>query len=161
MLAATGEYRVFSDADGSTSLREMDSFWGCFEQGFDVVIGSRSLPESEVLVRQRWYRERMGRIFNMMVKLLVTRDYIDTQCGFKAFTGQAAQEMFTRQSLDGFAFDVELLAIAAARGARVAQLPVRWTNHPQARVNPLTDSTKMFLDLIRIRIKSWLGHYKK
>ena len=160
MLAAQGQYRLFTDADASTSLMEMDAFWNCFQQGFDVVIGSRSLPDSEVLVRQRWYREKMGRVFNVIVKALLMRGYIDTQCGFKAFTDRAVEEVFPRQTLDGFAFDVELLCIASARGMKVAQLPVRWTNHPEARVNPVTDSVKMFADLLKIRCKSWLGKYR-
>ncbi len=151
MLAARGQWVLFSDADLSTPIEEVEKFWPHLEEGAEVVIGSRALRESDLIVRQPWYRETMGRVFNLMVRALVIPGIADTQCGFKMFTRRAADLIFTHQTLDGFAFDVEVLGLARLAGLKICEVPVRWENSPASRVSAVGDSCKMFLDLLRVR----------
>jgi dolichyl-phosphate beta-glucosyltransferase len=160
MLAASGEYRVFYDADGSTPVEEIDKLWPCFEAGADIVIGSRSLPESDVQVRQHIIRETTGRTFNLLVKIILGEPFVDTQCGFKAFTARSAQTVFSRQRLDGWSFDTELLFIAGRHGLRIDEVPILWRNSPRSRVRIVRDSARMFIELFRIRLNGWLGRYQ-
>lgn len=157
---AQGDYRLFYDADASTPIEELDRIWAAFEAGADIVIGSRSLPDSQVEVRQAAYREFMGRTYNRILKAMGLTRYVDTQCGFKAFTAAAAACVFPRQTVGRFSFDVELLFIAAKHGLTVAEIPVRWINSRASRVNPLRDSTRMFMDLFLIHYRNWQGRYR-
>jgi len=160
MLAAAGDYRVFYDADGSTPIDELEKLWPRFEAGADVVIGSRSLPDSDVQVRQHLLRQSMGRTFNVFVKLLLGAPYIDTQCGFKGLTADATDVVFSRQQLNGFCFDAELLYIARKHGLRIGEVPVRWVNSPDSRVRVVGDSLRMFCDLVRVRLNDARGCYR-
>ncbi len=157
---ATGEYRLFFDADGSTPIDQVEKFWPQFAAGADICLGSRALPESDIVVHQPWYRESMGRVFNLMVRLLTVSDFHDTQCGFKAFTTRAVEGVFSRQQLVGFGFDVELLYIAQQHGLRVAEVPVKWINSPSSRVHPIRDAGRMFLELLKIRWLAGKGVYR-
>jgi dolichyl-phosphate beta-glucosyltransferase len=157
---ALGEYRLFYDADASTPIEEVDRIWAEFESGADIVIGSRSLPESRVEVRQAWYREFMGRTYNRILKVLNLTDFVDTQCGFKAFTASATACVFPRQTVERFSFDVELLYIAAKHGLNIRELPVRWINSRASRVSPVRDSARMFWDLILIHYRDSQGRYR-
>lgn len=160
MLAAAGDYRIFMDADGSTPISDIELFWPRFDDGADIVIGSRSLPQSQVIVRQHPFRENMGRMFNVLVKLLLIPGFIDTQCGFKGFTARSAQVVLSRQRLDGFSFDTELLYIAQRHGLRIDEVPVLWCNSPHSRVRMFADSARMFWDLFRIRVNGMAGKYR-
>ena len=160
MLAATGDYRVFYDADGSTPINELDRMWPCFEAGADIVIGSRSLPESDVQVRQHYIRESMGRTFNKFVKMLLGLPFVDTQCGFKGFTARSAQNLFPRQRRNRFSFDAELLYIARKHHLRVHELPVCWINSPHSRVKLLRDSFDMLRGIFRIRLNDLARKYE-
>lgn len=151
MLAARGDYRLFSDADLSTPIEELDNFWSFARDGAQVMIGSRAMESSQLEVRQSPLRELMGRTFNLFVRLLLVGGIRDTQCGFKLFTHQAAETIFPKQQLDGFAFDVELIVLARKYGFRVVEIPVRWINSPASKVSALRDSTRMFLDLLKLR----------
>jgi len=153
--AAKGDFRLFFDADESTPIEEVEKLWPALESGTSVVIGSRSLPESQVEVHQAAYREGMGRIFNRILRLLGLTTYIDTQCGFKAFSASAAEIIFSRQTLDGFSFDVEVLHIARKHNLTIAEVPVVWRNNDASKVNPLTDSIRMFYDLFAIKYRDW------
>ena len=113
----------------------------------------------EVEVHQAWYRENMGRIFNLCLRILGLTHIPDTQCGFKGFTAAACETVLARQTIEGFAFDAELLFIAEKQGLRIEQVPVRWVNSRKSRLNPVTDSAAMFWEILRIRINSWLGKY--
>ena len=159
MPAATGDYRVFYDADGSTPIEELGKLWPRFEEGADIVIGSRSLPGSEVVVRQSWLRQNMGRGFNLMARSLRLTSFPDTQCGFKGFTARACETVFPRQTLDGFAFDVEILYIAQKHGLRVEQVPIRWINSPRSSLNLVTGSFFMLRELLRIPFADRRGCY--
>jgi dolichyl-phosphate beta-glucosyltransferase len=112
MLAARGAHRLMTDADLSTPIEELDRLLGKMEEGYDVVIASRALPESNVEVRQPWYRENTGRLFNLCVRLVALPGLQDTQCGFKLFSATAAEQAFAAARLDGFSFDVEALFVA-------------------------------------------------
>jgi dolichyl-phosphate beta-glucosyltransferase len=160
MLAATGDYRVFYDADGSTPIDELDRMWPCFEAGADIVIGSRSLPESDVQVRQHYIRESMGRTFNKFVKMILGLPFVDTQCGFKGFTARSSQILFPRQRRNRFSFDAELLYIARKHHLRVHELPVCWINSPHSRVKLLRDSFDMLRGIFRIRLNDLARKYE-
>ncbi len=156
---AKGDFRFFSDADGSTPIEEVERCHSLFNGDADIVIGSRSLPGSIIQKRQAWYRENMGRCYNFLEKGLGITSYSDTQCGFKGFTACAAEICFSRQTVKRFSFDAELLYIAAKHELRIVELPVRWVNSPKSRVNPVSDAARMFLDLIAIRWKDLAGRY--
>lgn len=153
VLVTKGDVVLVMDADLSTPMEEL---WKMMphisEGGFEIAIGSRALALSEIIRKQPWWRRGMGKIFNKIVKLLVIRDFEDTQCGFKLFTGEAARDLFGESKVDRFAYDVEILALARKRGYAVKEVPVRWINSPESRVDPLKDSLRMLLDLVKIRI---------
>lgn len=151
MLKGKGKYLLFTDSDLSTPIEEFDAFLPQLEKGYDVVIGSRALKESVIKVSQPWYRVFMGKTFNLIVRLMFWTRIKDTQCGFKCFTRQAAREVFTRQTVWGFGFDVEVLFIARKLGYKICEYPVEWTNSPDTRVHALKDSVKMFWELLKIR----------
>lgn len=151
MAAVRGEYALFSDADLSTPIEEVEKFWPRIEEGYDVVIGSRGLANSQIQVHQGRIRELMGKMFNLFVRLLVVPGIHDTQCGFKMFSRQAVDTLFTQAELDGWAFDVELIALAMTHGFRVAEVPVRWVNSPDTKVRAISASFQMFSDLLRLR----------
>jgi dolichyl-phosphate beta-glucosyltransferase len=151
VLASVGETVLFTDADLSTPIEELDKFLSRLAEGFDVVIGSRALPGCDIRVRQARPREAMGKFFNRLVRLLVMKGCPDTQCGFKAFRRAAAMELFARLETRGFSFDVELLVLAKKLGYRVAELPVIWCNSPPSRVRMAQSSWEMLKELIRIR----------
>jgi dolichyl-phosphate beta-glucosyltransferase len=160
MLAAHGDYRLFSDADLSTPIEETAKLLAACEGAYEVAVASRALPESNLAVRQPWYRELMGRTFNLMVQLGAVWGIHDTQCGFKCFRGAAAEVLFSRITITGWAFDVEVLYLARKRGYRIAEIPVTWINSPKSRVDPLRDSLRMMRDLARIRWRSLRGAYR-
>lgn len=153
MLRADADFVFFMDADLSTSLEEIPRFIERFGQlpQVGIIIGSRALPQSTLTVPQSWLRRSMGAIFNHMARMLGVAETKDTQCGFKAFRKEAAREIFSRQKLDGFAFDVEILLLAKALGYSVDVLPINWENSADSRVNIATDSLRMFIDLLRVR----------
>jgi dolichyl-phosphate beta-glucosyltransferase len=160
MLAATGAFRVYYDADGSTPIEEVEKLWPRFEDGASVVIGSRTVPDSDVRVRQALYRQTMGRIFNLFVRLLAIQGFPDTQCGFKGFTAEASEAVFRRQTVERFGFDAEVLYIARRHGFRIDQIGIRWINCPHTSVHPVLDSAAMFRDLVGIFVKRLLGTYR-
>ena len=159
MLSAIGEYRVYYDADASTPIEELEKLWRLFEDGADIVLGSRSLPESRVEVRQSWVRQQMGRTFNLVLRLLALTSFPDTQCGFKGFTAAACEAVFPKSTVKGFGFDAELLYIASLQGLRIEQTPVRWVNSPESKVRMLSDSMRMLVDAFGIRLNALRGRY--
>jgi dolichyl-phosphate beta-glucosyltransferase len=158
MLAAKGAQRLMTDADLSTPIEELDRLLGKMDEGYDVVIASRALPESNVEIRQPWYRENTGRLFNLCVRMLALPGLQDTQCGFKLFSATAAEQSFAPARLDGFSFDVEALFVARRRGFRIAEVPVTWRNDEATRVDTFKGAVA-FLDLARIRLNDLRGTY--
>lgn len=149
MQEARGRWRLFSDADMSTPIEELDKFWPLTEQSYDVVIGSRGLPDSDLEVRQPKSRELIGRVFNTIVQTFLVPGLSDTQCGFKLFSADAANAVFPKQTLHGFAFDVEILMLAHRQGFKIKEAPVKWVNDPGSKVSTL-NGMKGFIDLARL-----------
>jgi dolichyl-phosphate beta-glucosyltransferase len=160
IFESKGDVILFSDADLSTPIEEYAALLRCLDR-CDLVMASRSLPDSDVAVHQPAYREMMGRAFNVLVQALIIRGVIDTQCGFKLMKAEAAREIAARLSIDRFSFDVEMLLAAKRLGYAYADVPVRWINSPGSRVHPLRDSINMLLDLFRIKLYDIAGRYKK
>ncbi len=157
MLAATGQYRFFADADFSMPVDEINRF---IPPAIDapIVIASREGPGA-VRYNEPTYRHFTGRVFNTIIRLLVLHDLDDTQCGFKMFRAEAANDLFPRQTLMGWSFDVELLYIAHRRGYTIRELGVPWYFNPESKINVLRDSWRMFTDLIQIRSNGRRGLY--
>ena len=160
MLSARGEYVFFTDADLSTPIEEIEKCLPYLINGYDVVIGSRSMPGSDILVHQPWYREKMGKIFNFMVNMVLLKGIIDTQCGFKGFKREAVKSVFNRCKIDGFSFDVEALYLSRKYNFKIKEIPIRWENSPLSKVSPIKHSLQMFKDLIGIKIKDLKGCYR-
>lgn len=156
---ARGEVVLFSDADFSTPIEEFPKLYHHIQNGFDVAIGSRSLPESNVEVHQAWYREGMGKIFNLLVQVIVLCGFIDTQCGFKCVRRECILPLLPKMAVDGFCYDVEFLFLAKKAGLKIVEVPVTWINDPVSKVHILKDSCAMFLDLLWIRFRDWFGQY--
>ncbi len=156
---ARGEILLFSDADFSTPIEEFPKLVQYLQSGYDIVIGSRSLPESNVEVHQSWYREGMGKIFNLLVRMIVLRGFNDTQCGFKCVRRERVLPLLPMMVVDGFCYDVEFLFLAKKAGLKIKEVPVTWINDPVSKVHILKDSSKMFLDLLWIRFRDWFGQY--
>jgi dolichyl-phosphate beta-glucosyltransferase len=156
---AQGEVLLFSDADFSTPIEEFPKLAGYLQSGYDIAIGSRSLPESNVEVHQAWYREGMGKIFNLLVRMIVLRGFIDTQCGFKCVRRECVLPLLPKMAVDGFCYDVEFLFLAKKAGLKIKEVPVTWVNDPVSKVHVLMDSSKMFLDLLWIRFRDGFGQY--
>jgi dolichyl-phosphate beta-glucosyltransferase len=150
MSAAIGGLRVFSDADLSVPIEELDKLLRPLRTGAGVAIASRALRQSQVEVHQPWYRETMGKIFNKLVRIFVLGGVKDTQCGFKAFTAEVAERVFPPLQTNGFGFDVEVLYRAQHAGYRIVEVGTRWINSPQSRVHPIRHSLAMFLELLAI-----------
>jgi len=163
LLEAKGKYRIFMDADGSTSITHWDSFEPEFAKGFDVVIGSREHKDAFIQVHQPKYREIMGDMGNWLIRIVLGLwRYPDTQCGFKALSGEAANAVASRMVVDRFGFDFELVTLAERLGYRVAQMPVRWMNEEGSTVS-LTGKNgfiRVLLDLWKTRVRLWKGEYR-
>jgi len=155
MLRARGEIVFYMDADLSVPLAEVTAFARAFEEKpeVDVLVGNRQHAASRITRRQSPLRESMGQIFNRILKALLPVGLRDTQCGFKAFRGAVAREIFSRQTIDGFAFDVEVLLLAERLGCVIEDRPVQWINSPESKVRIIRDSLRMLLDTWRIRAR--------
>jgi dolichyl-phosphate beta-glucosyltransferase len=149
-LQANGDVVLMSDADLSTPIEEIEKMLPLLQQGSDMVIGSRALAQSEIRKRQPFYREGGGKFFNLFVRLIVLPDFHDTQCGFKLFRREPLLPVLRRQQIDGFAFDVEMIALARALGLKVVEVPVIWINSPTSRVR-MRAAFRAFADLMLIR----------
>ena len=169
MLAARGHIVLFSDADLSTPIEEIEKLLPWFERGYDIVIGSREGAGAQ-RIKEPFYRHIMGRVFNRVVRLLTVRGIEDTQCGFKAFRDQVAQDVFSRMRLYGAdakkirggmvtAFDVEVLFIGHKMGYRIKEVPVQWRYGTETKVNPLKDSYRNFRDVLLVRWNDMRGLY--
>jgi len=167
--AAQGKYILFTDFDQATPLSEFEKLRPYLQNGYEVAIGSREIAGAK-REKEPFYRHLMGRGFNFGVRLLTVRGIADTQCGFKAFKGKVAKELFGKlrvykpiREKTAFvgAFDVELLFIARKLGYKIAEVPVNWRHVKTSRINPVKDSVRMALDVIKIRSFSLLGRYDR
>jgi glycosyltransferase involved in cell wall biosynthesis len=158
MLAARGEFRFIADADFSMPVGELNRFLPPALTGFDIAIASREAPGA-VRYGEPAHRHWIGRAFNLLVRLLAVPGFQDTQCGFKCFRGETAEDLFRVQRLEGWTFDVEVLHVAQHRGLRIVEVPIPWTYNAGSRVRVLRDSVMMLSDLIRIRRNGRRGYY--
>jgi dolichyl-phosphate beta-glucosyltransferase len=160
MLEARGEWRLFSDADLSTPIEELEKLWNVVAKGeYPVAIGSRAVDRSLIGVHQPGHRETLGRLFNGVMRIATGLAISDTQCGFKLFRADVAQEVFSRQLLERFGFDAEVLYIADRRGYGIAEVPVRW-NHVDGSKVGMMSGMRAFEELLEIRINSMRGKYR-
>jgi dolichyl-phosphate beta-glucosyltransferase len=152
MLEAKGDYRLFTDADNSTSIDQVEKMWPYFKEGFDIVIGSRDIKGAILDPPQPWIRGAiLGKGFKLFRKIIVGLWRIeDTQCGFKCFTKKSAEDIFPRCKINRFAFDPEILVIAKKLGYKIREIPVYWKNDPESKVK-FKSMIKMALDLFKIR----------
>ncbi len=159
MLEAKGDYRLFMDADNATSIDQIEKMWPEFEKGLEVVIGSRDIRGAELPVPQSWLRMRLGDIFNIIVQITSGLwGMWDTQCGFKGFTRKAAEELFSRATIERWAFDVEILVLARKLRFGIREIPVRWVNDPDSKVK-LSGMIRMLLEVLKIRLNLLKGIY--
>jgi len=160
MLEAKGEWALFTDADLSSPIEEMEKLIeAARRKAAQVAIGSRALDRSLVGVHQPLLREYAGRFFNVVMRAITGLHFHDTQCGFKLFQTEAARRIFSLQRLERFGFDAEILFIAERLGYRVVEVPVRWNDVAGSKVGTL-QGLNGFIDLLRIRINSLAGKYK-
>jgi glycosyltransferase involved in cell wall biosynthesis len=158
MLEACGEYRFMADADLSMPINEIERFLPPKLTGFDVAIASREAPGA-VRYNEPGHRHFVGRGFNLLIRTLALPELNDTQCGFKCFRSEVVPELFDRQTMMGWSFDVELLYIARMLGYRIVEIPIPWYFNPESKIRVLHDSIRMGLDLIAIRWNGLTGKY--
>lgn len=160
MLEAKGDYRIFTDADNSTPIEQIEKMWPEFEKGYDVVIGSRDVKGAILDPPQPWWRKLiLGQGFKIYRKLILGLWSIkDTQCGFKGFTKKAAEEIFPLCRINHFAFDPEVLIIAQKLGYKIKEIPIYWKNDPNSTVK-FSSIFKMAIDLLKIRLNLIRGVY--
>ena len=151
ILDAKGNLILFTDADLSTPIEEFEKLKKAIENGYDIAIGSRGLKDSKIVIPQPFYRRIIGRIFPLLVRLIVIKDFKDTQCGFKLFKKEVAKKIFSQLKTEGFAFDVEVLARGKKENFKIAEVGVLWYNSPESKVSILKSPFKMFLELNRIK----------
>jgi dolichyl-phosphate beta-glucosyltransferase len=158
MMAAQGEYLFICDADLSMPIHEVLKFLPSQAVVYDVAIASREAPGSQ-RIDEPEMRHIMGRVFNFIVKVIAVRGLNDTQCGFKCFRREVAHELFPLQTIDGWAFDVELLFIARQRGYKIVEIPITWIYKAHSKIKPVNDSINMVLETLKIRRNGWRGVY--
>jgi glycosyltransferase involved in cell wall biosynthesis len=158
MLAAGGALRFLCDADLSMPIADIERFFPAIEAGADVAIGSREAAGARRF-GEPGHRHLMGRVFNGIVKLLAVPGIEDTQCGFKLFRAEAAEDLFRRARLTGWGFDPEILYLARKHGYKVQEIPIDWHYDADSRVQALRDPLHMIRDLLRIRLNDWRGSY--
>ncbi len=159
MLAASLQFVMLCDADLSMPIEDMDRFIAVLDEGYDLAIGSREGPGAK-RYGEPARRHLMGRIFNLFVRTLVIGGLDDTQCGFKGFQRGAARDLFSRQRMDGFSFDAEILFLARKRGYAAKVVGIDWYFNDDSRVRAVSDTLTMTLDLIRIRLNEVRGRYR-
>ena len=151
MLEAKGEYRIFTDADNSTSIDQVEKMWPYFEAGFDIVFGSRDAKGAILNPPQSPLRRFLGEVFGFLTNLIVgTWGIADSQCGFKCFTKKAAENIFPKCKINRFAFDPEFFVIAKKLGYKIKEIPVYWENDPESKVK-FKWMVNMGIDLLKIR----------
>ena len=160
MLKARGDIVVFSDADLSSPVEEMPKLLQAVAAGADIAIGSRWLRSELQTQRQSLHRQLFGRVFNLLLRVILGGRFKDTQCGFKAFTSRAAQTIFPLQRIERWGFDPEILFLARKFGFRVEEVPVLWGHCGGTRIHPLVDGVRMFQEMLRIRWYDLTGKYE-
>ena len=161
MLEARGRLALFTDADLSSPIQEIEKLLAAIAAGYDIAIGSRALDRSLISIHQARHRELAGIVFNGLMRVITGLPFHDTQCGFKIFRREPSRIIFEEQRIERFGFDPEILYLAKSHGLRIAEVPVRWAHDPATKVHVLRDSVMMFCDLLLIRWSWLLGRYPK
>jgi dolichyl-phosphate beta-glucosyltransferase len=158
MLEARGKFRFMCDADFSMPVTEINRFLPPILNGYDIAIASREAPGA-VRYNEPHYRHFIGRGFNTLIRLMALPGLQDTQCGFKCFPAHVAEDLFKRQTLEGWSFDVEILFIARKLGYKIIEIPIPWFFNPESKIRVAKDSIQMGLDLFTIRMNALRGCY--
>jgi dolichyl-phosphate beta-glucosyltransferase len=158
MTHVSGKYRLFMDADNSTTIDHFEQFLPYFSMGFDVVIGSRDIEGANIAVHQPWWKEKLGDMGNLWIQFWAVPGIKDTQAGFKVFTAEAADKVFSRLTLDRWAFDVEALAVTKLLGYKIAERPIKWVNDANSKVSP-SAYLQVFKEVVEVRFNIWRGVY--
>jgi dolichyl-phosphate beta-glucosyltransferase len=160
VLESIGEYVVFTDADLSAPIEEMEKLLTAAETtGADVVIGSRAVDRSYIERHQSWGREVGGIVFNRIVRILLGLKLFDTQCGFKLFRRERIRPVFEKMTIDGFGFDPEMLFLSSRAQLKILEVSVRWSHADDSKIRFFRDSVRMFVDLVKIRWNQFTGRY--
>lgn len=159
MLAAKGDKRLFMDADSSTSIEHVRPLLQCLNGGYDIAISSRRAPGAILRRPQSFIRESLGKLFGLLVNIILPLDIKDTQNGFKLFTAEAAEAVFSRQRIGRWAFDIEALIIGKKSGFKIKEVPIVWVNDPDSRVK-LSGMFYSLIEMLTIRLNLWLGRYE-
>lgn len=160
MLHARGDVLLFTDADLSSPIHEAEKLLGAIAGGADAAIGSRWLRSELQTERQPLYRQFFGRLFNLLLQVILGLRFKDTQCGFKAFTRESAQAIFGRARIDRWGFDPEILFLARKLRVRVEEIAVEWAHDERSKINPLSDGLRMFWEMCRVRWYDLTGQYE-
>ncbi len=158
MLEARGEYRFICDADLSMPIAEINKFLPPLVNDFDIIIASRE-ARGAIRFNEPFYRHWGGRAINLVIRLMILPGLYDTQCGFKCFRAEAAEDLFRQQTLMGWSFDIELLYIARRKHLRIQEIPIQWYFGNDSKVNAIRDALRMIADIFRIHINAWRGRY--
>lgn len=158
MLSARGDFRLFTDADNSTDIPQVNKLLKVADEK-TIVIGSRYIHGALLKRKQPFYRVAGGRILNLFIQLFLLPGIRDTQCGFKLFPRRAAEQIFPKLRLTRFSFDLEVLALAKEFGYRIREVPVEWEDDPHSAVHPVKDGLALLQDVIRIKISLIKGEY--
>jgi glycosyltransferase involved in cell wall biosynthesis len=158
MLEAHGEYRFICDADLSMPIEEVNKFFPPVLDHFDLAIGSREAPGA-IRYNEPFYRHWGGRAINLVIRMLILPGLEDTQCGFKCFRAEVAENLFRRQTLTGWSFDIELLYIARRQKLRIVEIPIQWYFGADSKVSAVRDALRMIGDIFRIHGNALRGRY--
>jgi len=159
MLEAQGDYRLFTDADNSTTIDHLDRFWSYTQSGYDVVIASIGLKEAKVASTEKFYKRIFGKMGNLWIRFWAVPGVHDTQRGFKLFTAKAARAIFPKLKITRWGFDIEVLALARKFGFKIKEVPIKWVNDPESKVKP-SAYLQVLIETLKIRLWLWSGRYK-
>lgn len=160
VMHALGSVLLFSDADLSSPIYEAPKLFAALENGADIAIGSRWVNSALQTERQSILRQVLGRMYNLLLRMVLGLRYQDTQCGFKAFTRESALDVFGKQRIERWGFDPEILYLAQKFEYRIAEIPVEWAHDNRSKINPIADGIKMFVEMLRVRWNDIAGRYE-
>ncbi len=160
LLAAKGEWRLFTDADNSTDIGEIEKLLPYTKESFDVIVSSRKIKGASINIAQPLIRKVLGNLFRWVVSIIVPTGIVDTQNGFKLFSAKAVQTIFPKQKIYYWAFDVEILALARKFSFKIKEVPIVWNDAELSRVN-IRGMLRMLCEVSLIRVNLWTNAYKR
>ncbi len=159
MTDAKGDFRLFMDADNSTDISEIGKFWHWFDNGYDIVIGSIEVEGAKITEKAGWHRRILGHLAKLIIRVMLIWEIKDTQRGFKCFSKRTIEPIFSRQKIERWGFDFEILYIAKKHGFKIKEVPVIWNNPAESKVK-LSGYITTFKELVKVRWNSILGVYR-